>query len=91
MIHRRTHPTFVAGCFACKLATVDFGAAATPYRRPAANNKVAMEARWNADIPAYRRLLKDGLEPRQIDGCAAIEARAETAHDVNPGRYAPSE
>jgi hypothetical protein len=37
---------------------------------------------WDKDMPAYKRLRQNGLQPRNIDGAAALEARAETAAQV---------
>lgn len=37
-------------------------------------------------MDAYRRLRVNGEQPRQIDGSAAIEARANTKFEVVSGR-----
>jgi len=34
------------------------------------------------DIAAYRRLRKDGVQPKGINGCAEIEQRAGEQHEV---------
>lgn len=34
------------------------------------------EKGWNRDMPAYKRLRKQGLQPRQIDGCSVLEKGA---------------
>lgn len=57
--------------------SVAFGASATPYRRADTVSKDQMEGRWRADMPAYQRLKADGIQPQQIDGCAALESHAE--------------
>lgn len=57
--------------------SIAFGASATPFRRADTVSKDAMEDRWHADMPAYKRLKADGIQPQQIDGCAALEAHAE--------------
>lgn len=36
-------------------------------------------------MPAYKRLRKDGTQPRSIDGCAELETRAEDRHEVEMG------
>lgn len=38
--------------------------------------------RWDKDMPAYRRLRKQGYQPRSIDGAARIEATATSAAQV---------
>lgn len=68
--------------------SVGFGASATPYRRPEAMSKVAMENRWQKDMPAYKRLREDGLQPPQIDGCGQLEKHAELAKQVEMGTLA---
>ena len=83
MKHRETHPGLnVPGCFGCKVAGVSFGANSTTTRgaQVAATNQTAKN--WDKDMPAYKRLRKNGLQPERIDGCAALEARAETAAQV---------
>jgi len=42
----------------------------------------AREARWQKDMPAYKRLREDGLQPKGIDGCAEVEAKASTVFEV---------
>lgn len=45
----------------------------------------AMEKRWQRDMPAYRRLRQDGLQPKQIDGSAELEKKAKHAWQVETG------
>lgn len=79
MLHARTHPSLdVPGCFGCKVAAVQVAPSATPSRRGGARaaSVNATEKRWSADMAAYKRLRKEGLQPVQIDGCAAVEKHA---------------
>ena len=39
----------------------------------------------DADMAAYKRLRKDGVQPPKIDGSAKLEARAESKHEINSG------
>lgn len=41
---------------------------------------------WERDMPAYKRLRDDGLQPKRIDGAAEIESKAETPIEVESGR-----
>ena len=34
------------------------------------------EKRWNKDMPAYKRLRKQGLQPRKIEGSSLLEKHA---------------
>ncbi len=87
MKHAETHPTLdVEGCFGCKIASTSFGSNSTTTRGAAVANTNKTERGWQKDMPAYKRLRKNGLQPRQIDGCAEIERRATTAEQVETGR-----
>ena len=44
------------------------------------------EKQWDKDIPAYKRLRKQGLQPAHIDGAADMEARASTRFEVESGK-----
>lgn len=85
MLHARTHPVPVDGCYGCKLMQVSIAPSAMPFRHPEAAGSVAMEGRWDKDMPAYKRLRRDGLQPPHIDGCAELEAKAETPTQVQTG------
>lgn len=37
-------------------------------------------------MPAYKRLRKNGLQPKAIDGCAELESKATTQQEVEMGR-----
>jgi hypothetical protein len=81
--HAETHPSLdVEGCFGCRVAWISFGANSTTTRgaQVAATNRTAKN--WDKDMPAYKRLRQNGLQPRGIDGAAALEARAETVAQV---------
>lgn len=77
MKHRETHPNLdVENCFGCRVAGISFGANSTTTRgaEVAATNQTAKN--WDKDMPAYKRLRKEGLHPRSIDGAAEVEKKA---------------
>jgi hypothetical protein len=83
MKHRETHPNLdVEGCFGCRVSGISFGAnpSTTKGQEVAKINQRAKN--WDKDMPAYKRLRKNGLQPKSIDGSAALEARATTAAEV---------
>lgn len=41
-----------------------------------------LEKNWQKDIPAYKELVKQGIQPEQVDGCADLAARATTAEEI---------
>lgn len=44
------------------------------------------EKQWDRDMTAYKALRSDGLQPRRIDGCADVQARAATELEVAYGK-----
>ena len=81
-MHRDRHPSYVEGCYTCKLLTVSISAAATPTRSGPVVAKLQSDQRFARDGAAYKRLRKEGLQPDHIDGCAEIEQRAEHKVEV---------
>jgi len=77
---------FVEGCFVCKVSTIAFGSGTAPTRRPGAESVEAREKRWNKDMPAYKALRAQGLQPPHIDGSAELMAKAETRFEVESGQ-----
>jgi hypothetical protein len=83
MKHAERHPSLdVEGCFGCKVAGVSFGSNSTTTRGAVVAETNQRAKNWDKDMPAYKRLRQNGLQPRNIDGAAALEARAETAAQV---------
>lgn len=83
MKHAETHPLLdVEGCFGCKVAGVRMGSNSTTTRGARVAEIDRTERQWQRDMPAYKRLRRQGYQPKQIDGCAQIEAKAETVAQV---------
>lgn len=71
-------------CFKHKLKTIQFnGKGKGP--------KTQEEARWAKDMPAYARLRANGLQPKQINGCAELETRAKSQTEVEMGHIFPKD
>jgi hypothetical protein len=45
----------------------------------------ATERGWKKDMPAYKRLRANGLQPKRIDGAAEVERRAQESWQVETG------
>lgn len=45
----------------------------------------ATEARWDKDLPAYKRFRDKGYQPPGIDGCDHLEATAKSDIWINSG------
>jgi hypothetical protein len=84
--HRETHPNLdVEGCFGCRIANVRVAPNHTTTGGERAAQINATEARWHKDMPAYKRLRQDGLQPKTIEGAANLEKKAKEAWQVETG------
>lgn len=91
MKHAETHPTLdVEGCFGCKIASTSFGANSTTTRGAAVAETNRTARNWDKDMPAYKRLRKNGLQPKQIDGSAELEKKATERWQVEGTQPAAS-
>lgn len=50
-----------------------------------------VEKQWSRDMPAYKRLRQDGTQPKRIDGCAELEARAVDRQEIEMGHLYKNE
>lgn len=88
--HSQDHRTHVPGCYLCKLRSVSISPAAMPTRQDVRFQATDdLEKGWQKDIPAYKRLVKDGLQPQQVDGCAEAEMRADYKEQIETETYDP--
>ena len=77
------HSSYVEGCFACKLRSVNLAPSAQG--SPEATTVSLRDKRWDRDMPAYKRLRQQGLQPKGIDGCADLETRAHDQFEIETG------
>lgn len=86
MKHRETHPDLnVEGCFGCRVAGVRMGTNTTTSRGARVAEVNQTERNWNKDMPAYKRLRANGLQPKRIDGAAEVEKKAQESWQVETG------
>lgn len=91
-IHQeRTHEVFVAGCFACRVSSIQLGAGTRDTRtehKPGERKFMNGFAREfeNGDREAYVRLRRNGLQPPRIAGSGHLERHAETPYEVESGQ-----
>lgn len=84
--HREVHPGLdVEGCFGCKVAGVRMGMNTTTTRGQEVAKIDSTEKGWQKDMPAYKRLRQNGLQPKSIDGSAEIEKKAKHEWQVETG------
>ena len=62
---------------------------ALPNKAPDAKRIMEQDRQWDKDMPAYKALRKNGLQPRGIDGCSRIQAQAEDRLEVEMGKKIP--
>ena len=83
MKHAEKHPGLdVEGCFGCKVAGVSFGSNSTTTRGKVVAETNQRARNWDKDMPAYKRLRQNGLQPKSIDGAARLESTARTEAQV---------
>lgn len=58
---------------------------AMPTRKPVVVETTQREQRWERDMPAYKRLRDNGLQPKHIDGSGDMETRAIDSLEVEKG------
>jgi hypothetical protein len=86
MKHQETHPNLdVEGCFGCRVSGVRMGMNTTTTRGAKVAEVNTTERNWNKDMPAYKRLRANGLQPKKIDGAANVEKRAQEGWQVETG------
>ena len=72
-------------CFGCKIQTISIAASAMPTRSEAA--RVEHETQiMHRDVAAYKRLRKDGVQPKSIKGAAELETRAGSKWEIETGQ-----
>lgn len=83
MKHQEKHPGLdVEGCFGCRVAGISFGSNSTTTRGASVAEINQRAKNWDKDMPAYKRLRQNGVQPKSIDGAAALEAKASTVAEV---------
>jgi len=94
-LHRSIYDVPLVRCPFCSSGVIqvltppNIAAAATPNKSGSVNLINQTEARWDKDMPAYKRLRADGIQPSRIDGAAQIESQAETRFEVESGSLHP--
>ena len=84
MIHQRTHPVFVEGCAPCRWSTVLVTPSAAGSAHASEHN--AIERQKAADMEAYPRLLKSGVQPMHVGGAARMEREASSRFEIESGQ-----
>jgi hypothetical protein len=78
---RRTHPTYVEGCFGCKAGTLTTAAVSGPVSELAQRERVLAQ-----DMDAYKRMRRQGLQPGHLAGSATVEREARNPLEIRHPR-----
>jgi hypothetical protein len=71
-------------CFGCKIQTISIAASAMETRSEAA--QIERETtKMHTDVAAYKRLRKDGVQPKSVKGAAELERRAGSRWEIETG------
>lgn len=82
-------------CWKCKegrgcIRGVKFGRTNLPSARNQAVTKIVKtDAQWDKDMPAYKRLRHNGIQPKRIDDSAELETRADEQYEVEMAQLVP--
>jgi hypothetical protein len=66
-------------CFGCKLRSVQFG-------RVEPTSQSAMERKWDRDLPAYKELRRQGMQPPSTDNAYELSKRASSQLEIDMGK-----
>lgn len=61
-----------------------------PNRYPGAVATVATDKQWDKDMPAYKRIRNNGVQPPRIDNCAELESRAGDQFEIEMAKIVPA-
>lgn len=83
-------------CFKCKEGTgcirsISFAPTAMPNRYPEATRIVQTDKQWDKDMPAYKRLRNNGIQPKRIDDSAELETRATEQFEIEMATIVPKD
>jgi len=73
-------------CFGCKLESVTFAPSAMPTRSPEAARALMTDPQLDKDREAYKRLRRNGEQPKHVGGSAPLEATANESFEISTGQ-----
>lgn len=85
---RQKHPTYVDGCFGCKVSTLQFAPSVAESTESGAHVKAANE--WDRlnelDVAAYKSLVANGIQPAHVGGCDRAVREGHTDYEIVSGQ-----
>ena len=73
-------------CFGCKVEGFGIGAKVLVTRNPGLVDRKQTEKEYSANLPAYKRMKKEGLQPKRFTDAAKVEARAVSKFEIESGQ-----
>lgn len=83
-MHRDLHPTYVEGCWTCKLHTIHIGSS-----NPEVKLMEKKDRALDKDLVAYKQMRDGGLQPKQIDGSGELVKKVNSQFDIDLGKIVP--
>lgn len=77
--------THAPGCYPCRLTTVSIAPSAMGTRYPAAARAKIKDPVLDKDRDAYKRLRKQGEQPKHVEGSAHFERHASESFEIETG------
>ncbi len=77
--------THAPGCYPCKLRSVSIAPSAMGTRFPQAERAKIKDPLLDKDREAYKRLRKQGEQPRHVQGSAHFERHASESFEIEMG------
>lgn len=71
--------------YGAHLRSISFAPSAMPSRHADASAAKQVSKEWEKDLPAYKRLVESGLQPRSTKGTHRLEQQADTKAEVESG------
>ena len=78
--------THSPNCFACRVKSISIAPSAMGTRFPDAARARTTDPALEKDRDAYRRLRRDGTQPKHVQGSSHFEKHATEAFEVEMGR-----
>jgi len=73
-------------CWGCKVESISIAPSAQPTRHPEAARALVKDPLLDKDREAYRRLRRNGEQPKHVQGSAFFEAKANESCEITTGR-----
>lgn len=86
---QREHPSFVEGCYACRIGQVTFGSGTSETKTGGSGGSLKMERQLEKDRPAYKAMKDQGLKPGKLIGAHELMTKAETKFEIESGKLMP--